>query len=145
MNDSNITDLTDIFLRIKKGDAIKCHGQHCNETFCVYNHGDLKSMRCAKCIGNWIKPGKHVPALSYTSCVKCECQFMVEKPYNGKNPFCPKCRPLKVDPNLKYCGYCKSHKGDVTYGVHPYNHELYDDNTKVWMCKNCRYESYMDV
>lgn len=149
----------DVFLRIKKGDAIKCQNTHCSEMFCVYNSGNLNSMKCSKCIGLWVKPGRLVPALSYTTCTLCSCQFMVEKPYRGKNPYCRKCRPAKEHcRNIKcsnnipqstqeklYCGYCNSKKSDVTFGVHPFNSEIYDDQTLVWMCKECRDESYMDT
>lgn len=145
-----------IFLHMKKGDIIKCQNLYCSEIFTVYNSGNLYSMKCPKCTGNWTCPGKPIPALSYTSCKLCTCQFMVEKLYRGTNPMCKKCRLTKEQsripehkgfPNREkpYCECCKLKKSDATFDVNPFNFEIYGDDKKVWMCKECRFQSYMDV
>ena len=33
----------------------------------------------------------------------------------------------------------------VTYGPDPYNKEVHNDNTPVWLCKSCRYEYSLDA
>jgi hypothetical protein len=36
-------------------------------------------------------------------------------------------------------------KGPVTYGPDPYRSEINNDNTPVWECEECRYQSRMDI
>lgn len=36
-------------------------------------------------------------------------------------------------------------KNPVTYGPDPFRDEINDDRTPFWMCKNCRYESGMNI
>jgi len=33
----------------------------------------------------------------------------------------------------------------VTYAPDPYNEDIHGDNTKVWLCANCRHEYSMDI
>ena len=34
---------------------------------------------------------------------------------------------------------------NVTFGPDPYMKDIWGDDTPVWMCSNCRYESARDI
>jgi hypothetical protein len=42
------------------------------------------------------------------------------------------------------CEYCEKEKL-CEYAPDPYNSEINEDHTKVWMCSECRYDRYMDT
>ena len=112
---TNPTESKEIALYLEKGDAVKCQSLLCSELFCVYRSGLLKALRCGKCTGNWVEPGKTIPAMSFTSCVECNCQFTLNREFKGNNPLCPRCRPLLKTNNdntidTKYKGTNKNPK-----------------------------------
>lgn len=48
----------------------------------------------------------------------------------------------------KDCKLCEIHpecNGVVTLGPDPFQQEINDDHTEVWMCAGERYESAMDI
>lgn len=141
-----------LYATIQSGDIIKCQNAICNEKVRIhFYNGDLCKFRCAKCLGkDYINPGNMVPARNYTTCTVCTSQFMVMDNFYGKVPKCKTCRTLTITiPNIELfspcCKTCHKIGPDVTFDAEPYALEIYNDNTPVWMCKNCRYESYMDT
>ena len=36
-------------------------------------------------------------------------------------------------------------EGYVSWGVDPFADEIYDDQTEIWLCGRCAYESYMEI
>lgn len=192
----NVNDCCNLTLHVKKGDIVKCQDFSCNEKIYVHScSGHLNDLKCGKCCGNWIKPGNNIPEHTYTTCLGCNCQFMLMKKYYGKKPHCPNCRDAKpvqpvssfkkkslavpfvpvslpvssifepVEKPVKYCepcmyisytslprenhdficGYCYKYGEDVSFAPNPFRLEIYEDETNVWMCSNCRHESYMDI
>lgn len=51
---------------------------------------------------------------------------------------------VKLDGNPPVCRDCGK-KEDVTFDADPYASELYDDETPVWLCGDCRHERAMGV
>ena len=45
------------------------------------------------------------------------------------------------DARCESCGTTE----DVVYGADPFAEDVHGDDTPVWMCGNCRYESAMDI
>jgi hypothetical protein len=43
------------------------------------------------------------------------------------------------------CGCEDSLENPVTYEADPFMNEVKGDDTKVWKCKDCRYESAMEI
>ncbi len=43
------------------------------------------------------------------------------------------------------CGCEDTKDNSVTFGPDPYQSDINDDDTEVWECENCRYESAMDI
>lgn len=89
-------------------------------------------------------------------CEDCGNKFSPAKPYFGKHPKCTTCRNKPKYDQVKCLGhshdyfkksgdYTEDQLNNVTFAPDPYRHELYDDETPVWMCEACRYESYMDT
>jgi len=46
--------------------------------------------------------------------------------------------------NLEKCENCKSTK-NVTFEANPYDAEIYNDDTPVWLCEDCRHEKAQDI
>jgi hypothetical protein len=42
------------------------------------------------------------------------------------------------------CCHCGTTK-NVSFGPDPYNSDVNNDDTPVWECENCRYESAQDI
>ena len=122
------------------GKITKCNNFWCNEK--IYVGDSCEPYSCAICSdpASWVKPGKVVPAMSYTTCTGCDCQFMVNKTYYGRLPLCSDCVMFResISWNVKYCGYCDMYKNHVTYDAHPFNLDGHMDGNSVWMCKICR-------
>jgi hypothetical protein len=54
-----------------------------------------------------------------------------------------------MDPD-EFCDHldkkpCKCGSWDTIYAPDPYNHDIHDDDTPVWMCERCREESALDI
>ena len=47
--------------------------------------------------------------------------------------------------NWHECESCGQRKEDVSFGEDPYQSEINDNHTEVWMCADCRYESSMGI
>lgn len=45
----------------------------------------------------------------------------------------------------KKCPGCDQPKKDITWGADPFNHDVYGDETPIWLCGDCRYQRAMDV
>ena len=43
------------------------------------------------------------------------------------------------------CGCSDTPENPVTKAPDPYNAEINEDETEVWECENCRYESAQDI
>ena len=41
--------------------------------------------------------------------------------------------------------YCRTPESPVTYGPDPFRSEIHNDDTEIWKCEKCRYESAMDI
>ena len=50
-----------------------------------------------------------------------------------------------MDEQEHKCRECGKVDSTVTFAPDSYNDEIYDDNTPVWECENCRMESLMDI
>ena len=46
---------------------------------------------------------------------------------------------------MNKCSICNKFKTDVKYRKNPYYIEIYNDNTKNWLCNNCYKESMNDI
>lgn len=55
------------------------------------------------------------------------------------------CKQRRNDARNAKCRDCGKRGADVTYGIDPFASEVYNDNTKFWMCPHCRHESAMDI
>ncbi|MFF1701214.1 hypothetical protein [Streptomyces sp. NPDC058252] len=44
-------------------------------------------------------------------------------------------------------GHCGNSywKKDLIYGPDPYQHEIFDDETPVWLCGDCHHDHYLDI
>lgn len=63
-------------------------------------------------------------------------------PLNDVNQVLAVVRLLKEE--VATCGSCESTNG-VTLGPNPYRHELFGDETPVWLCADCRFDLKMDT
>jgi len=43
------------------------------------------------------------------------------------------------------CGCNNTEENPVTKEPDPYQEEIYDDETEVWECEECRYDSLMSI
>ncbi len=44
----------------------------------------------------------------------------------------------------KYCERCGTYD-DISYGPDPFSQEIHNDDTPCWLCKECSYQSAMDI
>ena len=52
--------------------------------------------------------------------------------------------PVDLTPDGdRRCKDCDS--PDVIFGPHPYLHEIYGDDTPVWLCRSCRRAWYLET
>jgi len=52
--------------------------------------------------------------------------------------------PVDLTPDAdRRCKDCDS--PDVIFGPHPYLHEIYGDDTPVWLCRSCRRAWYLET
>lgn len=123
-----------------KEERFVCQNPICKNMVYVHKYqGDRQKFRCPICLGlPFTTPGNKVLAGNYTSCTICDCQFKVMKDFVGKKPKCPPHR-------FEKCVSCNVQDQSVTFGPDPFKYEIHDDKTPVWMCKDCRYNAFMDT
>lgn len=52
---------------------------------------------------------------------------------------------MKQEETPAICPVCKKPSDNITYAPNPFASEINGDDTPVWMCEDCRYESAMDI
>jgi hypothetical protein len=53
--------------------------------------------------------------------------------------------PMCDNSNFKKCCSCGKVGDDVTYEPDPFYDEIFGNDTPVWECADCRYESTMEI
>ena len=51
---------------------------------------------------------------------------------------------INETPAANYCEHCLKTEG-LIWGPNPYAHEVFDDNTPMWLCQECRQELADDI
>ena len=54
-------------------------------------------------------------------------------------------KKIKLSQDKCSNSYCKTTKSPVSYVEDPFQAEINNIHTKVWLCEDCRHESSMDI